>query len=354
MDTDLREFLVTDSLEGIILTDMEGNILECNGTTHRILGYPGTALEGQFIGIIFPPQSISYLLPNLLHLVRSGGGFNGEIILQSSKEDNVMVRMTAQAWPPENPSYLLIRFLDWSETNRIMTQLRESNQMASLGALTRSLSHEILNPVSIIGGHIRRLLASLPPDSREEEWARQVLFGTERLESMIGTIETFLSLPSPSFEKNSLENPLGSSLDRIQVEADRAGIRITREKGRDLPQIFMDPDLMEKAFSAVLLNAVDRMPKGGELILGLSYGDGLCRVSIEDNGPTLDASQMEEDLSPIHMIGAHRTHLNLAIAKRIVDEHGGRFDIGTSASKGLKVRIGLPTDRRALAREREM
>jgi nitrogen fixation/metabolism regulation signal transduction histidine kinase len=171
---------------------------------------------------------------------------------------------------------------------------------------------------------------------------------------MIGTIETFLNLPSPSFEKYSLDNSLSSSLHRIQADADRAGIRIIRESGRELPQIFMDPDLIEKAFSAVLLNAVDRMPKGGELTIGLSYEDGLCRVNIEDNGPTLDTLQMEEDLSPIHMIGAHRTHLNLAIAKRIVDEHGGRFDIGTSASRGLKVRIGLPTDRRALAREREM
>jgi nitrogen fixation/metabolism regulation signal transduction histidine kinase len=63
---------------------------------------------------------------------------------------------------------------------------------------------------------------------------------------------------------------------------------------------------------------------------------------------------MEEDLSPIHVIGADQTHLNLAIAKRIVDEHGGRFDIGESHSEGLKVKIRLPADRRALAREREM
>jgi nitrogen fixation/metabolism regulation signal transduction histidine kinase len=63
---------------------------------------------------------------------------------------------------------------------------------------------------------------------------------------------------------------------------------------------------------------------------------------------------MEEDLSPIHVIGADRTHLNLAIAKRIVDEHGGRFNIGKSPSEGLKVKMRLPIDRRALAREREM
>ena len=116
----------------------------------------------------------------------------------------------------------------------------------------------------------------------------------------------------------------------------------------------MDPDLLKKALSAILLNAVSRMPKGGELTLDLSFKDDHCQISVEDTGPTLDAWQMEEDLSPIHLIGAHRTHLNLAIAKRIVDEHGGRFEIGESPAEGLKVKIRLPTDRRALAREREM
>jgi len=354
MDTELNNFLVNHSLEGIVVTDMEGNILQCNETTHRMLGYLDTDLIGQFVGFIFPAQSVSHLLPNLLHLAKAGGGFDGEIILQDFLGDSVMVRMIAQAWPEENPSRLLLRFLDWRDIHQIMTQLRESSQMASLGTLTRSLSHEILNPISIIGGHMRRLLDSLQPDSREEEWARQVMAGVEKLESMIETITTFLHLPAPSFKKGSLVDPLKNSLDGVRDEAEKTGVRITREKTLKTPDIFMDPDLLEKAFSAVLLNAVDRMPRGGALALGLSYDEGHCLVTVEDSGPTLDALQMEEDLSPIHVIGADRTHLNLAIAKRIVDEHGGRFNIGKSPSEGLKVKMRLPIDRRALAREREM
>jgi len=354
MDTALKDFLLSHSLEGIVVTDMEGSILQCNETAHRMLSYQDTDLIGQFVGLIFLPQSVSHLLPNLLHLARERGGFDGDIILQDSIGDSVMVRLKAQAWPEADPYRLLLRFLDWRETHKIMTQLRESSQMASLGTLTRSLSHEILNPVSVIGGYTRRLLDSMQPDSREEEWARQVMTGVEKLESMIETIKTYLHLPSPSFKKGSLDVPLDNSLNGIRENAEKLGIRITWEKDKKTPQIFLDPDLLEKALSAVLLNAMDRMPSGGELILGLSCDEGHCQINIEDSGPTLDVWQVEEDLSPIHVIGVHRTHLNLAIAKRIVDEHGGRFDIGTSPSEGLKVKIRLPTDRRALAREREM
>ncbi|MCK5351236.1 PAS domain-containing protein, partial [bacterium] len=321
MDTVLKDFLVNNSLEGIVVADMEGTILQCNETAHRMLGYQVSDLEGQFIGFIFPPQSVSHLLLNLLHLARESGGFEGDILLQDSMGDSVMVRMIAQAWPEENPSRLLLRFLDWRETHQVLTQMRESSQMASLGTLTRSLSHEILNPMSVIGSYTRRLLDSLQPDSREEEWARQVMGEVEKLESMVETISNFLHLPSPSFEKYPLDDLLKNSLDGIRKNAEKLGIRIIGEKSRKLPNIFVDPDLLKKALSAILLNAVSRMPKGGELTLDLSFKDDHCQISVEDTGPTLDAWQMEEDLSPIHLIGAHRTHLNLAIAKRIVDEH---------------------------------
>jgi len=354
MDNDLKNYLLFNSLEGILITDLEGNILECNTTAHQMLGYRSSDLEGQFVGFVFPPQSVSHLLPNLLHLARAGGGFKGDIILQDAFGDSVIVRLVAQAWPEKSPAVVLLRFLDWRETHQVVAQMRESSQMATLGTLTRSMSHEILNPLSIIGGYTRRLLESHQLDSKQEEWARVAMTAIQKLESMIETIETFLYLPSPSFEKGSLNQLITKSLGGILEDAEKMGVRISREKIGKTPPIFMDPDLLEKAFSAVLLNALDRMPSGGDLKLYLNSDEGFCQFHVEDSGPTLNTRQMEEDLSPIHVIGAHRTHLNLAIAKRIVDDHGGSLDIGRSLQEGLKVKIRLPTDRRVLAREREM
>ena len=354
MDPELRNFLLDHSLEGIIVTDMEGNILHCNSTADDLLGYTELELKNEFVGIVFPERSIAHLLPNLLHIARSGTGFDGDIILEDSSGEGIMVRMSVQVWSQTGPSCLLLRFIDWRETHRIMCELRDSNQLASLGTLTRSLSHEIRNPVSVIGAYARRLLDSAGKSPEDEEWALQVMSGVEKLESMMETVENFLHLPSPSFEKYPLDNVINSALTGIREGAEEQGVRINREHGRPLPSIFMDPALLETAFSAVMHNALDRMPKGGELTLCTDHDRGHCRLTFRDTGPALDTSRMEEDLSPLHVIGAHRTHLNLAIARRIVDEHGGRFGVGSSDNGGLKITISLPTDRRALAREREM
>jgi PAS domain S-box-containing protein len=354
MDTDLKEYLLSHSLEGIVVADMEGNILACNRTACDLLGYQELELLEQFVGFIFPARSVRHLLPNLLRLAREPDGFIGDILLHDSRDDTIMVRMSAQVWPQPDPTYFLLRFLDWRETYQIVTRLRESNQLASLGTLTRSLSHEILNPVSIIGGHTRRLLDSFAPGSEQEEWAGHVLAGVEKLEAMIQTIRNFLNLPSPSFVRGSLEDLLESSISGIQENAERSGVQIIRTAYRKTPEIYLDAKLLIKAFTAVLLNALDRMPRGGQLTLGLESDASHCKFTALDSGPVLDISQIEEDLSPVHVINDHKTHLNLAIAKRIVDEHGGEFDIATARREGLEIKIRLPIDRRALARERVM
>ena len=75
-------------------------------------------------------------------------------------------------------------------------------------------------------------------------------------------------------------------------------------------------------------------------------------ISFEDSGPSFDIHQFEEDLSPVHVIGCDNIHLNLAIAQKVIDEHGGSFSFGPSSLGGIKVKFSLPMDRRAIVRHR--
>ncbi|UCG38758.1 MAG: PAS domain-containing protein, partial [bacterium] len=229
MDPDLKDYLTHHSLEGIVVTDTEGTILQCNGTAYGILGYAEGELTGEFIGGIFPPPSTAHLLPNLIRMAAREGGFDGEIMLQDSDGHPVIVRLFADPFPRESPRRIIFRFLDWTEVQLIMKQLRESSQMAVLGSLTRSMAHEILNPISVIGAYTRRLLKSLPPGSGEEEWTSQVLANVEKLESLIETVQAYLDLPSPSFSQQSPDKVLDGALDCIREEAGARGIRLLEE-----------------------------------------------------------------------------------------------------------------------------
>lgn len=352
MDQDLKDHLVSESLEGIVVTDMDGSILECNKTARHILGYSAIDLRDEHVGILFPPASTSHLLPNLMHIAVREGGFQGEIMLQDADNNPVMVRLHAEGYPAQSPRHVLFRFLDWRETSEIMRQLRESSQMAVLGNLTRSMAHEILNPISVIGAYTQKLLRSPSNDSEETEWTRHVTTSIDRLESMIQTVQTYLNLPRPSFTLGSPGEVLDKAVESYRVETQDHGIRILTESHGTLPDIYLDPVLLEMAINAALNNSIQRMPKGGDLMVAGRAREESVRITIEDSGPVLDNQQLEEDLSPIHVIGSERSHLNLAIARRIVDEHSGSFNLGASGLGGIKVEICLPIDRRAIVRHR--
>jgi signal transduction histidine kinase len=287
-----------------------------------------------------------------MHIAVNEGGFTGEIMLQSSEDEAVMVQLHVKGYPARSPEHILYRFIDWRETREIMRQLRESNQMAVLGNLTRSMSHEILNPLSVVGAYTRKLLDSPTGKPEDEEWARHVLTSVEKLESMIESVQMFLNLPQASFSLVSPGKILDKAMKSSQAQTREYGIRVLMDVPEKLPDIYLDPLLIEMAFDAALRNSIQRMSKGGDLrVTGVSRESSII-IAVEDSGPFLDGHQLQEDLSPIHVIGNDQSHLNLAIARRIIDEHSGSFSLGSSALGGIKVKISLPRERRAVVRHR--
>jgi len=354
MDSKLKDHLLSRSLEGIVTTDLTGTVLYSNETALELLGYGTSFLIGEHISALFPPASSSHLLPNLMQMARETAGFDSEIMLQSINGEQIMVRLLIQTWPSDEPETIVFRFLDRRETHEIVRQLKESSQMAILGDLTRSFSHEMLNPIAVIGTYIRRILDPGNRDKDQEEWSRQVISSVERLEDIAETVQTYLDLPSPRFAEGSLDDTLDRSLENVRYEAEEKGVRTVGESDKGLPAGFLDSQLLETAFTAVLVNALERMPDGGDLVVTRETRQAHGSISIRDSGPSMDVKQIEEDLSPMHVIGGEQFHLNLAIARRIVDDHGGSFRLDSSDGQGLTVHITLPVDRRTVERNRGM
>jgi len=350
MKENLFDHLLDHALEGIIVTDLEGTIILANQTVKDILGYDPDNLPGCFIGNVFPSTSTLHLLPNLIKIAGEPGGFEGEIMLSSNTDQSVLVRLRARPFPEKSPDRLLFRFLDWREVSDLMRELRDTSQMAILGNLLQSMSHEIRNPVTSIGGYSRKLIRSLTVGTPEKEWAGHITANVKVLESLINTVQNFVHLPSPNFEKGSLEGVLDRILEDTAPLLESRSIRLDRKWTKTFLEMYLDPALLEKALRAVIINGVERMPEGGSLTVSGGSDGKFCRLTIDDTGPSLDPDQMEEDLSPVHVLRLFQTDLNLAIANRIVGEHDGQFSLSSNNPEGLRVAISLPLDRRRLPR----
>lgn len=352
MNKPLSEYLISNALEGIIVTDLEGTIIQVNATALEMLGFGRDELESAFVGTVLPPSSTYHLLSNLMKLAMDGTGFSGEIMFHNSQSLPVIVKLDLEVFPnPNAPQYLLFRFLEWTEVSDLLAELKAVNQMAVLGDLTRSISHEILNPVTAAGGFARKLIRSLNGDSNEFRWAEQILQNVEVLESLLGTVRNFVNIPQPDFIQEDVEKILNRALESTSRELKSREIRLERNH-RNLERAYLDPLLMEKALTAVFVNAAERMSEGGILtVSGRSEGN-FSYVEVDDTGPPLNPGQMEDDLSPLHVMRTLQSDLNLAIARKIIDDHGGKLVLSESDVGSLRVRISLPHDRRQVSRAR--
>jgi signal transduction histidine kinase len=119
-----------------------------------------------------------------------------------------------------------------------------------------------------------------------------------------------------------------------------AGIAVDISLG-DVPLVSADPELLHRALSNLVLNAVDAMPSGGRLRLATrTWLDGV-EISVSDTGTGMSQEEAERLFTPYYTTKQHGTGLGLAIVQSVVSDHGG--DVGVeSSSQGTTFRIRLP------------
>jgi len=115
-----------------------------------------------------------------------------------------------------------------------------------------------------------------------------------------------------------------------------------------LDPIAADPELLHRALSNLVLNAMDAMPKGGELTLRTHRDDGKVVIDVCDTGSGLTREECERIFTPYYTSKQHGTGLGLAIVQSVVSDHGGRISVQSEPGKGTTFVIELPSNVEAL------
>ncbi|SHF38151.1 PAS domain S-box-containing protein [Desulfacinum infernum DSM 9756] len=148
-------------------------------------------------------------------------------------------------------------------TDRVLLEkaLVQKEKLKTLGAVAAEVAHEIRNPLVALGGFARRLKKTYP-DSEE---ARIILDECRRLEKILDRIRNYLSPVEVSPGVHSLEEILRRCKDLLSMEFERRGMTCTLSVDPNLPQLYVDPDLLMQVFINLVRNALQAMKKGDEL-----------------------------------------------------------------------------------------
>jgi signal transduction histidine kinase len=225
-------------------------------------------------------------------------------------------------------------------------EMARGERLATVGNLAAAVAHEIRNPLNAVSMGIQRLRAEFEPAERDE-YRRMVDLVQGEVRRLNGIVEEFLSLARPIQLRPELV-PVAALLDEIrqlvEPQARQAGIELEQALMPSLPDIRADRDRIKQVLLNLVLNGIEAMPTGGRLTLGAAASSAALTLMVTDTGSGIPPELLPRVFEPYVTTKTRGLGLGLAIARRIVEAHGGRIEAESQVGQGTSFRITLPRE----------
>lgn len=222
-------------------------------------------------------------------------------------------------------------------------KLAQSERLSSLGGMVAGISHEIRNPLGIIRSSaelLKKKVAQFDPDNPIPDI---IVEESSRLNLIITDFLNFAKPRLPQITSCRIEDILEKNIVFISPQIQDQGYGIVKDFDPDLPEIQGDPDMLYQAFLNIFMNALQAMPKGGEITVRIRSSGQIVMIRIEDEGTGVPDDLSEKIWNPFFTTKEKGTGLGLGIVKNIIDSHSGSIRVeNRSEGPGASVIIELP------------
>ncbi len=228
---------------------------------------------------------------------------------------------------------------------------RPADRLTAFSAFAAAMAHEIKNPLLGIRG-AAQLLGEELAHSGLREYSDVIVREADRLNALL---EEMLEFARPHPLKRVAVN-LHEVLDRIvsleRQSCQARGVTFRQDYDPSLPHLWADPDRLFQVFLNLVRNAWEAMPHGGTLTLATKTATELGRVrpggglmllvEVMDEGTGIAPDVQQKLFTPFFTTKAKGSGLGLIVSHKIIEEHGGRFNIKSRPGQGTTVRVYLP------------
>jgi len=226
-----------------------------------------------------------------------------------------------------------------------------TERLAAVGETVASLSHSIKNILQGLRGGTDAVELALDRSSMEmarEAWPI-VSRNIDRIYALTLNMLAYSKPRSLDIELRDVRPLIEEVVRLFESSLERKQVGVLVDVADDVPPVPMDEGVIHQVLTNLLSNALDAVPQGkGVVSVRAEFDAGDCEARIEviDNGQGIPAERLESIFQPFSTTkGARGTGLGLAVSRKLVEEHGGRLEVCSSAGKGTTFSIILPTDR---------
>ena len=236
----------------------------------------------------------------------------------------------------------------YKEIERTHQQLLQAAKMASVGELVEGVAHEIINPAGIILARTDYMRDVAKQQGAPEELVGDLDVVRRQAKRISEIVQGLLAFARPSrleVRPVDFNHVVEESLSLVAPQYQTARICLRRRYQPNLPSVEADPDGLEQVFVNILNNAIDAMPKGGELTVTTGLRDSRwIFAAFSDTGVGIAAEHLQRIFDPFFTTKptGKGTGLGLAVSYGIVRDHGGEIRVESAAGRGSNFAVLLP------------
>lgn len=261
----------------------------------------------------------------------------------SGVEIPVMVNTTIQKDANNNLIGIIGAFKLVEEIKQFEDSVVRAKNLASLGALSAGMAHEIRNPLTSIKGYAQYIKSEL---DEEDELVADISVIINEVDRLNGIIDRFLTFARPQQLKllpASTNKVVSDVIKLISKEIQDNNIFIN-ESYDEIPLINIDADQMEQALLNIVINSIQAMHAGGQLTVSTGYDkkSDYIEIIIADTGVGILPEDFDKIFEPFFTTKDKGTGLGLAISSRIIENHKGFLEVRSKRGVGTEFSIKLP------------
>ena len=227
-------------------------------------------------------------------------------------------------------------------------KLVQTERVAAWRELARRLAHELKNPLFPLQLTVENLVRArrLPAEEFDEvfnESTQTLSMEIGNLKKIIGRFSDFSKMPKPDLERVEAKDIVARarSLYAAGREDGPKIIVATDVDDRPMP-LMVDPELLHRALSNLVLNAKDAMPEGGTVTISAHPKGDVIELRVADTGQGMTPEECERLFTPYYTTKQHGTGLGLAIVQSVVTDHAGTISVESCEGRGATFVITLP------------
>jgi PAS domain S-box-containing protein len=328
--------------DGLLLFTSDARAVMVSPAAEKFLG----ASSGEFLG-----RRLTEIFPEG-HPLRAALHLEGDELSEVAAETELVtahgvrrVGVSVQAIQEGGERIgALVTLRDLDSLESINTQLQVSERLAALGRITAGVAHEVKNPLNSMRLWLENLKESLPAD--QESGAQQAVNVLDKeIDRLDAVVKRFLDFTRPMeirLEATQLSQLLPEVLEIAKPQLRKANIQLAQLLPIDVPEVYVDRDLLKQAVLNLVLNAAEAMPNGGQLSLVLSRRGEMAEISVQDTGKGIPPENKQKIFQLFFTTRPGGSGIGLASAFRIVQLHNGSIDFTSEVGRGTTFRIELP------------